>query len=183
MFIRGALGTGSAVVMVAAAAWASKPVAVSPGSATGTVVESRCPTFNWGIVEGAESYELVVYRVKDETEDTGPPLLRQTLPGSVHGWTLAVDQCLERGGQYAWSLRAVGNKVASEWSAPSLFQVLSTPSEAEFGRAFELVRDFLARKGLETESAPESRPLSGVNSVPPPTPPRQLLCPAHRPAP
>ena len=54
----GLLVIGVALVAQAAVWAAEPPVAVSPGSATGTVVGDACPTFNWGIVEGAKFYEL-----------------------------------------------------------------------------------------------------------------------------
>ena len=65
-------------------AWAAEPpVAVSPGRAEmGAVVESRCPTFTWGMVPGAMSYDLLVYQVDEESEDT-KPVLRESFPGSV----------------------------------------------------------------------------------------------------
>ena len=61
-----ALGISIAGLLLAASAWASaaRPVAVSPGSTVGTtVISERCPTFSWGAVEGADTYDLVVYRV------------------------------------------------------------------------------------------------------------------------
>ncbi len=84
------------------------PVAVSPGDASKlAVVEARCPTFSWGSVERAKSYELVAYRIGEEGEKADV-VLRQTFPGSVDSWTPSLDLCLERGGRYAWSVRATG---------------------------------------------------------------------------
>jgi hypothetical protein len=121
----------------------SEPVTVSPGSATGALIEGRCPTFSWGEVEGARSYELVVYRLA-EGEEEAQPVLRRSFPGSVDGWTPALDSCLERGAEYAWSVRAVGPEEPSDWSAPSLFEVSAGPSEAEFEEALQVVRGYLA---------------------------------------
>ncbi len=119
------------------------PVAVSPGDASKlALVEARCPTFSWGEVDGATSYELVVYRLGEEGEEARP-VLGETFAGSASSWTPSLDRCLERGGQYAWSVRAVGRKEASEWSVPSLFEVASGPSESEFEEALELVRQYL----------------------------------------
>ena len=56
---------------------------------------------------------MVVYRVVREGKET-KPVLRQSFPGSVHCWTPAMDRCLERGGRYAWVVRAVGDREASE---------------------------------------------------------------------
>jgi hypothetical protein len=128
------------LALAGAALAAEAPVAVSPGHASKLArVEARCPTFSWGEVEGAKSYELVVYRVGERGEQA-EPLLRQSFPGSVESWTPSLDSCLERGGQYAWSVRAVGGRDASEWSSPSLFDVAPGPSEAEFEEAVAVVR-------------------------------------------
>ena len=127
---------------------AEPPVAVSPGSAMGALVESRCPTFSWGEVEGAKSYELLVYRLREEGEKA-EPVIRETFAGSVSGWTPSLDRCMVRGGRYAWSVRSLGEKSASEWSAPSLFEVSSGPSEAEFEAALQIVQQYVADVGVE----------------------------------
>jgi hypothetical protein len=95
------------------------PVAVSPGSATGTQIGETCPTFSWGSVEKAGSYELVVYRLGEEGQEE-QPILRQSFPGAVGSWTPSLDQCLEWGGRYAWAVRASGGKPTS-WSEPACF--------------------------------------------------------------
>ena len=134
----------------------SKPVAVSPGSLTGEVIGDSCPTFSWGEVEGAKSYELVVYRIGAESGEP-QPVWRHELPGSALGWTAPLDRCLERGERYAWSVRALG-EVPSDWSAPSLFQVASGPSPAEFEVALEVVRQYLSTEGeAEAEGAVEDQ--------------------------
>jgi len=113
------------LVFTAAGAFAEAPVAVSPGSpAEVTATLGRCPTFSWGQAEGAVSYELVIYRLAGE-DDEGPPLLRREFPGAVHGWTPPLDQCLEPGGRYAWTIRASSENGPGEWSAPNLFQIVS----------------------------------------------------------
>ncbi len=59
------------------------PVAVSPGDASKlALIGDTCPTFSWGEVDGAKSYELVVYRIGEEGEEA-EPVLRQTFAGSV----------------------------------------------------------------------------------------------------
>ena len=144
----------------------SKPVAVSPGDASKLVViGDTCPTFSWGVVEGAKSYELLVYHVGEEAEDANP-VLRETIAGSASGWTPSLDRCLERGGEYAWSVRAIGKKKASDWSSPSLFQVASGPSEVEFDAALQLVRSYLdagdavsRSRTLEAESKAGAGPM------------------------
>jgi hypothetical protein len=81
---------------------------VSPGSPTGELIGDVCPTFSWAEVEGAKSYELEVYRLAENSGDERP-VLRQSFPGSVDGWTPALEQCLERGERYAWTVRVDGD--------------------------------------------------------------------------
>jgi hypothetical protein len=151
-------------------------VAVSPGDATKVaLIRDDCPTFSWGEVEGAKSYDLVVYRLGEQNEHE-EPVLRRSFPGSVYGWTPALDQCLERGGRYAWSVRAAGGKEASDWSSPSLFEVTTGPSEAEFEEAVQVVRQYLAEEATgsvgalassaveRTESSQSATQVSGVPS-------------------
>ena len=169
----GLLVVGVVLAGAGALCAAGVPAAVSPGSPTGALVEGRCPTFSWGIVEGAESYELVIYGVEEESEDT-KPFLRQSFPGSVHSWTPSLESCLEQGGQYAWSVRAVGGKAATDWSAPSLFEVAEGPSEAEVEAALQIVRQYVAEAGAEPPrndrgpAAGESTPPSGPQVSEPP---------------
>ena len=142
-------------LLIAATSWAgSRPVTVSPGNPQGvSLIEARCPTFSWGAVAGARSYELVVYRIGEEGEEA-KPFLREAFAGSVYGWTPSLDRCLERGGQYAWSVRAIGRKEGSDWSRPSLFQVASGRSKAEFEEALELVRSYLGVGGGTEQPKP-----------------------------
>ena len=61
------------------------PATVSPGHSGHLVqVEGRCPTFNWGGVPGADSYQLVVYRlVEAEAGEEAQSVVLATVPGSV----------------------------------------------------------------------------------------------------
>lgn len=162
------------VILLAASAWAAeKPVAVSPGSPTGTAVESRCPTFSWDPVDGARAHELVVYQVGEEGQEA-EPVLKQEFPGSASSWTPPLKSCLNRGDHYAWSVRAHVRKGASEWSPPSLFEVASGPSEAEFEEALQVVQQYLAtRSGVQeegvaaTETAAEPEPSPETATSPP----------------
>jgi hypothetical protein len=86
---------------------AEAPVAVSPGDATKTaVVESRCPTFSWGEVEGATSYELVAYRLGEDGEEARE-VLRQSFPGSPRSragrppWSSAWSGAVSTPGRFA----------------------------------------------------------------------------------
>jgi len=133
------------------------------------VIGDPCPTFSWGSVEGAKSYELVIYRLREEGEEARP-VLRQTFAGSVASWTPSLDRCLERGGQYAWSVRATGGGEASEWSSPTLFEVVSGPSEAEFEVAVAVVRSYLAAQDGSASGAgkvAEAEPAAEPDSRPP----------------
>lgn len=131
------------------------PVPVSPGGPEDALIESPCPTFSWGGAPGADSYELVVYRI-DETRREPEAILRQRLPASTYAWTPSLDRCLERGGRYAWSVRSVGGEGGDRWSSPSLFRVAAGPTQAELERALEIVRVYLA--GLEATPEPASMP-------------------------
>ena len=128
---------------------AEAPVTVSPGSVEGTVISETCPTFNWGAVVGAKSYELVVYQVPSEQDEVltqdDVPVLQVTLPGSANGWTPALDQCLERGSRYAWSIRVVGPTESMDWSQPKLLRVAAGGSEEEFREALAVVKRYLAK--------------------------------------
>ena len=155
---------------VAAAVFAgSKPVAVSPGTPTGSLIGDTCPTFSWGAVAGAKGYELVVYRAEKESDETAP-VLRETFSGSASSWTPDLDRCLERGGRYAWSVRAVGGEEASEWSAPSLFQVVAGASQAEFEAAVQVVRQYLGGQATGSGAAVAENGGSRFAAVSRPTP-------------
>ena len=112
------------VAVAVSSAWGAEvPVAVSPGSGSEVaLVEARCPTFSWGAVADAESYEVVVYRVGGEGEEARA-VLEQEIAGAASSWTPSLGGCLERGGHYAWSVRAAGREGAGDWSEPIWFEV------------------------------------------------------------
>ena len=168
-------------LLIATTGWAgSRPVAVSPGSPTGSVIGDACPTFSWGSVNGAKSYELVVYRIGAEGEEA-EPVLRQAIAGSALGWTPSLDLCLERSGQYAWSVRAVeGRDEVSEWSSPYLFEVVSGPSGAEFEEALQVVRQYLAGQSeREATQGGAPSPSSESRRTPPAAMPQAAVAPAE----
>ena len=141
------------------AAWATAPppATVSPGRVTEVaLIADRCPTFNWGGVEGAAAYELVVFRlpgdVLAEPLQGSPPVIQITLPGATNGWTPSLDQCLEVGGQYAWSLRMVSENAVTDWSQPSLFAVAEGPDEKSFREELAGMREYLGRSGAVVQT-------------------------------
>jgi hypothetical protein len=139
--------TFACLLLAVTGAWAvsEPPVAVSPGDASGIrQVEVKCPTFSWGAVPGSRAYEVVVYQLDGEGLVNAQPILRTTIPGTALSWTPSLDEGLTPGGTYAWSVRAVGRKVATDWSQPSLFQVASGTTEAEFREALATVERYLA---------------------------------------
>ena len=127
-----------------------RPVPVAPGGPSGETAVSRpCPTFHWSVsmARRAAGYELAVYRVGgDETEggsaSTAEPVLYHRLPAGAAGWTLPPDRCLEPGGRYAWSVRAVGKGAEGKWSEPALFEISAVPSLVEVEEALEVLRRF-----------------------------------------
>lgn len=139
------------LTLACAAAQAEGPLPVSPGGqAEMAAVASRCPTFHWTAVEGAESVNLVVYRVPEEGPD-GPPelVLSITLPGAANGWTPSLSQCLEPGGRYAWSVGAGG-----EWSEATVFDVAAAPSLAEVKEAMTVLRRYFGQEGVRGSATP-----------------------------
>jgi hypothetical protein len=138
MCIRRVALAGLCGLLAAPVAFAgSKSVAVAPGDPSTLVpVADPCPTFSWGEVEGATSYELVIYSFGEEGEEA-QPVLRQSFAGSVYGWTPSLEACLEQGGRYAWAVRATRPSSAGEWEAASsdVFWWAIAGSGAELGAA------------------------------------------------
>jgi hypothetical protein len=143
------------------AARLAAPVVVSPGAPTAiALVESRCPTFSWGGVEGAARYELVVHRLDDPAsyaaasgapldlewlEPSAEPVLAREVPGAAHSFTPSLELCLEPGVRYAWMLRARDDADgAGPWSEPGMLEVAAEPSSgpaaARTGRGTEGAR-------------------------------------------
>lgn len=154
---------------------AQPPTPVSPGDAEGgAVVQSRCPTFSWTGIEGVRGYELALYRLVEEAAAEGsteaePELLaRVQLPAGSTGWTPSLGRCPERGGSYAWSVRALETARAGEWSEASLFEVSDVPSAAEVEAAVETLRRYL-RAEEEAEGRREPEELEAEDAPPPST--------------
>ena len=157
----------SVVVTLGLALWgasaplsgAQRPVAVSPGDATAFArIAQSCPTFNWGLVEGARRYELLVYELTaNETENEGEgsesraPAIHTRLPGTAFGWTPSVEKCLEPGGRYVWYVRSVDELGEGDWSSGLYFEVESSPSLREVAGALKLLRRYLSEHPAAAE--------------------------------
>ena len=126
------------------------PIGVSPGGETAmSEVESRCPTFSWGGAAETSQWELVVYRLEeesklsDEVSEEPRQVLLVELPGTARAWTPAVGSCLEPGARYAWSVRGAGKEIESSWSEPRLFRVVAAPTMAEVREAMAVLQAYL----------------------------------------
>ncbi len=122
------------LVATAVGATLERPVTVSPGGlATVEMAPTACPTFSWGAVDRARSYEIVVYALSAaegpaESVAGRNPALNVTVTGSASSWTPAADRCLAGGSSFVWFVRAhrAGDAV-SEWSEGGMFR---TPAVA-----------------------------------------------------
>jgi hypothetical protein len=131
---------GSFAVWIAATPLlASPPAPLSPQG----VVELRCPTFSWSQATHALGYELVVFAVSEDGEVAEIPVVSTRLPAGASSWTPPGAGCLEAGGRYAWSVRAVGGDGAGGGSEAILFRVAAAPSPAEVESAIETLRRYL----------------------------------------
>lgn len=92
------------------------------GSRESQLVSSPCPTFSWGAVEDAQSYELAVF----DQEFSGPnskPVLSASIATPALSWTPATDQCLQTGRRYVWSVRAETAEGVGNWSEARHFEI------------------------------------------------------------
>jgi hypothetical protein len=147
-----ALALTVALVLAGAAIAAAGPTPVSPGGADrAAVVEARCPTFHWAGVPGAGGYELAVFRLSDDDDQTdggAEPVLvtRASVPGDARGFTPSSADCLERGRRYAWSVAAAVDGMTDagelQWSPPSLFEVGAAPSLDEVEEAIATLQRY-----------------------------------------
>ena len=128
-----------------AAVPAESPVAVSPGALTGLpVLGDSCPTFSWGAIPEAESYELAVYRLSPaDGLETAAPILERRIAGRALSWTPSLEECLEPGEAYAWTVRARLAESLSPWSEPVSFRISSSPSRLEVERALETLQRYM----------------------------------------
>lgn len=146
------------LISTAVAAAVAPPSPVSPGSVEDVEpLAERCPTFTWEAAVGADWLELVVYELAEDAARGMPPRARiaQRLPARATAWTPSLGRCLEPGGRYAWTIRAVSSEAAGEWPVPSLFRVERGPSREEIAAAVEVVRRYieLEAEGVEPGGA------------------------------
>ncbi len=147
----------------ASAVGAAGPVPVSPGNGGGfATIASACPTFSWSAADGARGYELLVYEVRDESgaplpHDTiadlaSPPVIRHRIAAQALTWTPPKASCLALGGAYGWSVRAVGEAGAGDWSAAALFAVAPDPVLESIGGVLEgVLSRYLEERGVPFE--------------------------------
>jgi hypothetical protein len=165
---------------------------VSPGSTHEVrTISDRCPTFSWGRVEGADSYELSVHRLDPSVPRVDPlgdrldpdawldlderaepqELLRLHLAGAAQSWTPDLERCLEPGALYGWSIRTQHADGPSSWAPPAYLQVSAAPTLAEVESALAVLRRYRDERrqlagpasGIEPADAPQ---LEGVPSQP-----------------
>jgi hypothetical protein len=113
------------------------------------MISQSCPTFSWEGAGGAAWLDLAVYQLDEVDSDAEPglgsarlrPLIERRLPGGATGWTPALDLCLERGGKYAWSVRAGGPDGVGEWASPSLFELAPSPTREDVEEALRVLRE------------------------------------------
>ena len=131
---------------------------VSPGHFTTATPAAACPAFSWAAKPGAVGYELAVHRVTRNSGLEPEPVLSVVLPGTAAAWTPPVDQCLERGAEYMWFLREVGQigEPVGGWSEGMRFLVATSETAR--------VRDTEANAETSSQSAGSGRPAG-----PPPT--------------
>ena len=153
----------AAIAITAAPSFAQIPEGVSPGAVDRIdAVESRCPSFYWVGVSGAQAYELVVYRLPDESQitdakETGlspsDEVLYSRVPGGATAWQPRLADGLDPGGSYVWFVRSVFREEADEvieagdWSAARFFSVPAMPSSMEVEAALDVLRRWHAATG------------------------------------
>lgn len=171
MRVRGVVPSAVCGVLAATVVFAgSGPVTVSPGDASELVsVRDICPTFSWGGVDGASSYELIIYRLGIEGQ-VAKRVYTRRIPAAALAWTPSLDRCLEWGGRYAWSVRAHMVDGPTAWAEPSLFRV---PPTSVVGRS-ETV------PGVNRETSGSGRMNSRPERTAPPMPGSRLISSSSR---
>jgi hypothetical protein len=175
-------------------AFAEIPDSVSPGAGEQIAqIEGRCPSFSWGVVPGAEHYQLVGYRLPEGMEPSEVDLsqadevLYTEVPGTATSWTPNLRQCLAPGESYVWFVRAVFREdqgevaEASEWSSGRFFSISPMPSAREVEEALSVLRRYSGQadsgvaatdpRAREAEMTGTQRPAARQRrAIPPPGP-------------
>ena len=185
------------VAMASLSAPAEEARTVSPGAADRFAeVVGRCPTFSWAAEPGAGAYELVVYRVPEQTDGYRPTageptdleeVLFEWLPQGATGWTPERGRCFEPRSSYVWFVRAAphgGGETSGEdfgWSAGRYFAVSGQPSSAEIEEALEVLQRYSAGVAdappnalLQHQQPAGAPPRSRLDTAPIPVPPSGL---------
>ena len=156
------------------------PQGVSPGATDRlSGISLTCPTFTWEATNGAQRYDLVVYRIDPDSLgsdalDLAPDneVLYNSVSGRATGWTPESSECFVSGESYVWFVRAVMDAEgarSSEWSEPRFFEVAAAPSAEELERAIEVIRRWDAANGdgsliLSADAAPAAVPAAAAVS-------------------
>jgi hypothetical protein len=155
------IGLTLGMLVVPPVAAGERAVGVSPGCFDRTcAIEGRCPAFDWGSVEGAVFYELVIYELPDGFETTlGIELSADhevqytRVLGSANGWTPPLERCFIPGGSYVWFVRAVFDEQdvseAGDWSEGRYFSLAAAPSAQEVEHALEVLRRYAGESGSD----------------------------------
>ena len=136
--------------------------AVSPGaSERASEIGSSCPSFSWSAVSGASGYELAVLDLAVPGEPA--VVLRHRVDGLALSWTPGLAECLQPGGSFAWTVRALdaaGRGMGSEtgWSAPKRFSIRAIPTVDEVAAAIDLLRRWQSQPTGDSGSAPLPSP-------------------------
>ncbi|MCD6193985.1 MAG: hypothetical protein J7L26_11040 [Candidatus Aminicenantes bacterium] len=138
-----------------------RPVAVSPGSELEVlVVESTCPTFSWGAVAWASSYQLVVYELMGQAEGIlyyedfslgRQPVLEKKIEGGALSWTPSRGESLEPGVEYVWFVGADDGSGSCVWSVGKRFRVEISRGELPEKK----VKDKIPGRGVGLEETEE----------------------------
>ncbi len=158
-----------------AATAADRPVTVSPGGlAVVEVAPNHCPTFSWGGVDEARSYEIVGYTLTaaERTAESiagRNPALGVTVPGAASSWTPAADRCLAGGVSFVWFVRALHTDgTVGEWSEGSMFRTPAlAPRAALREEIWRVVQLYMAAPKETLQSSPHEISAAAAETVPP----------------
>lgn len=176
--------TAALIAIVAVMLGATIAVAsegVSPGAFDRmAMVDTRCPTFSWGMDGDAAAYDFVAYALTEDATNalklsSETEVLFTRVAGNATSWTPPADQCFAPGGRYVWFVRAVTELIddrvidAGEWSAGRYFEVPADPTADELARALDVLKRWEAAGGspsLLSASAPATVAVAASAAAP-----------------